>query len=79
MVLYVSTKDIKTTKSDPVINKRLKNEANGQSVCTIDANIPSIIRIFVLNLASMKLGSVVFHPICLFKPKTWYGTQDHQV
>lgn len=35
------TKDIKTTKSDLVINKkkRLKNEANGQPVCTIDANV----------------------------------------
>lgn len=33
------TKDIKTTKSDLVINKRLKNEDNGQPVCTIDANV----------------------------------------
>lgn len=35
----------------------------------------SMIRIFVLNLASMRIGPfVVSHPIIvhMFKPKTWY-------
>lgn len=34
-----ANKRIKTTKSDLIINKRSKNEANGQPVCTIDANV----------------------------------------